>query len=112
MTLPLGVMDSCTSAWPLELGLWTCTLRRGLSSWGDLTLTLWHGFLRWGYGLPRFDVAPCVGLMDSHTLVWPFEFWLWTTHSGLAPQVGVMNSHTLVWHLNLGRWTATVGLAT
>ena len=46
-------------AWPLELGIWTPTLWRGPSSWG--------------YGLPRFGVAPQVGDTDSHALVWPLE---------------------------------------
>ena len=40
----VGDMDSRASVWPLELGIWTPTLRCGPSSWG--------------YGLPRFSVAP------------------------------------------------------
>ena len=57
-------MDSHVLVWPLELGLWTLTLRRGPSCWG--------------YGLPRFSVAPQVLVMDSHALVWPLELGLWT----------------------------------
>ena len=36
------------------------------------------GALSWGYGLPRFDVAPPVGVMDSIALVWPLKLWIWT----------------------------------
>ena len=44
-------MDSHAFAWPLELGIWTPMLQCCLSSWG--------------YGLPRFGVAPRVGDTDS-----------------------------------------------
>ena len=40
----VGDTDSHAFAWPLELGIWTPTL--------------WRGPLSWGYGLPRFGVAP------------------------------------------------------
>ena len=43
-------MDSHASMWPLELELWTPTLRCGPSTCGD--------------ALPSFDVAPRVGAMD------------------------------------------------
>ena len=36
------------------------------------------GPLSWGYGLPRFGVAPRVGDMDSHALAWPLELGIWT----------------------------------
>ena len=57
-------MDSHISVWPLELGIWTPTLRYGPWSWG--------------YGLPRFGVASRVGDMDHHASLWPLELGLWT----------------------------------
>ena len=72
--------------------------------------------LSWGYGLLRFGVASQVGVMDSHTLVWPLELGLWTStlrcgpsswgyglqHFGVAARVGVMDSRTSVCPLELG----------
>ena len=92
----------------LEFGIWTPALQCGL--------------LSWGYELPRFGMAPRVGLMDSHALVLPLEFWMWTPtllcglrvvdtvgyglpRFGVAPRLGVMNSHSLVWPLEF--WIRT-----
>ena len=40
--------------------------------------TLWRGPSSWGYGLPRFCVAPRVGDKDSHAFAWPLELGLRT----------------------------------
>ena len=59
VALGVGDTDSHALVWPLELRIRTPTLQCGPSSWG--------------YGLPRFGVAPGVRDMDSHTSVWPLE---------------------------------------
>ena len=43
-------------------------------SFMSLFPTLWRGPSSWGYGLPRFGVAPWVGDTDSHALARPLEF--------------------------------------
>ena len=48
--------------------MWTHTLWRGPSSWGD-------------------------GVMDSHAFAWPLELRCGFARFGVAPQVGVMDSH-------------------
>ena len=72
----------------------------------------------WGYGLPRFGVAPRVGDMDSHALAWPsswgyglpcfgvaLESRIWTPMLWRGPRVEDMDSHALAWPLELGIWT-------
>ena len=58
------VQHSHTLVRPLQLGLWTPSLRCGLSRLGD--------------GLPRFSVASRGCVMDSHASSWPLELGLWT----------------------------------
>ena len=81
-------MDSPSSIWPLESGSWTPTIRCGTlssdyclrcgpSSWGD-----------WSDGMPRFGVPP-----PSHGVCLPCF--------NLAPPVGVMEFHSLVYLLEL-----------
>ena len=53
-------MDTHTSVWPIEGWLWTCLLQFAPSSWGD--------------GVPTFSVLPQIGVMDSHTSMWPRNF--------------------------------------
>ena len=74
-------MDSHTSVWPINLGLWTPTLRCGLSTWG--------------HGLPGFSVAPQVAVMDSHASVWPLKLGSWTPTLRCDPS-------------KLGSWTSTL----
>ena len=92
----VGVMDSHALVWPVQLGLWTPTLRCRSSSWGD--------------GLPRFGVALAIQVMDLHALVWPLKLGLRTPtlwcdptswgdglpRFGVAPQVGDMDTHASV----------------
>ena len=49
-----GHIDSHALSWVLDLGM--------------RTPMLWLGILRWGYGLPRFGVAPLVRDADFHCL--------------------------------------------
>ena len=53
----VGVVDSHSSVWPLELGFWASALGRNPASLGDK--------------LPHFDVANLFGVMDPHALAWP-----------------------------------------
>ena len=46
-----------------------CPLLASLSAGGYLV----RSFFPYYYGLTHFGVAPRVGVMDSHTLVWPLE---------------------------------------
>ena len=55
----------------------------------------------WGYGLPRFGVAPRIGDTDSHALAWLLELGIGTPSLGVAPRVGDRDSHALVWPLEL-----------
>ena len=83
----VGTMDTHSLVWPLELRLWTSTLWCGPSSWGD--------------GHPLFGVTPRVVVMSSHSF-------------GVAPRVGMMDFHALVWPLKspleLGWWTPTLSV--
>ena len=74
-------MEHLREVWPLELGLLTRKLRRGP--------------LSWGFGLRCYGVAPGVGVMESHALVWPLE-------------LGVMEPCFSVWPLDLGLGTRTL----
>ena len=58
---------------------WTCTLWRGLSSCSDGIPNV-RVVLEWGDSLPRFGVAPWLGLLNSHYLAW-------------AARIGVMDPH-------------------
>ena len=53
-------MDPYTLAWPLKMGRWTPLL--------CVAPSIWVG------GLPRFGVAPRVGVMESHALAWRLDF--------------------------------------
>ena len=77
------MIDTHSSAWPLELGLWTPTLRHGPSSWGDGLSLTWPP--KWADGLPPFGQVSQVGVMDSHLLMWPLEVGPRTPTLSLVP---------------------------
>ena len=74
---------------------------------GVMESRLKRGPLGWG-GLPRFTMATQVGVMDSHTSVWPLKSRDGLLHFSMVPRVGAMDSHALVQLLKLGRWTRTL----
>ena len=69
--------------------------RTGPLELGIRTPTLWRGPLSWGYGLPRFGVAPCIRDTDSHALAWPLELGIRICTLWRGP-------------LELGIWTPTL----
>ena len=83
---------------------------------GIQTPTLCSGPASGGYGLPRFGMAPRVGDIDSHALVWPLKLgirtpMLWRGPSsagyglprfGVAPRAWGTHSHASAWPLKFG----------
>ena len=84
--------------------LGTCKEQKGLHSkvrrrrWREDSRTL-HGD-----ELPRFAVAPLVGVLNSHSSVWPLKLGCGLLRFRVASQSRVMDSHDLPWPLALGRW--------
>ena len=57
-----------------------------------------RGQWSWGDGLPRFAMAPRVWV---HFGLAP-QMRSWTSKLFVAPRVGVIDSHALVWPIELG----------
>ena len=61
--IPLDMLDRVVGETPSQR-----TSRTPFSKSTQMyTEELWRAPLSWGYGLPRFDVARTVGVMDCHT---------------------------------------------